>query len=106
MFAPSLKERPVEVTVQTPETSNWKVATQLQKKNDSVLWAPNLYYFMVSPMEISNHSRREFQIIENEKIKNVRFVLHHVGTAEVRYRNIVYTFLGVNLRLKSNDHAL
>lgn len=82
MFAPSLKERPIEVTVQTPENSNWKVATQLQKKNDSVFWAPDLYYFMDSPLEISNHTLREFQIAENGKTKNIRFALHHDGTEE------------------------
>ncbi len=82
MFAPSLKERPIEVEVKVPENSNWKVATQLKKKSESIFWAPNLYYFMDSPMEISDFDLREFQIIENGKTKNIRFALHHNGSEE------------------------
>lgn len=82
MFAPSLKERPIEVEVNIPENSNWKVATQLKRINDSVFWAPNLYYFMDSPMEISDFGLREFKIYENGKKKNIRFALHHNGTEE------------------------
>lgn len=82
MFAPSLKDRPIELEIKTPNNSDWKVATQLKKKNDSVFWAPDLYYFMDSPIEISDFDLREFEIKENDKTKNIRFALHHKGTEE------------------------
>ncbi|WP_350285492.1 PDZ domain-containing protein [uncultured Croceitalea sp.] len=82
MFAPALKERQIKVKIDVPEESNWKVATQLKKLNDSLYWAPNLYYFMDSPMEISDFDLREFQITENGQTKNIRFALLHEGTSE------------------------
>jgi len=82
MFAPSLKDRPIDIEIITPKGSDWKVATQLKKKNDSVFWAPDLYYFMDSPIEISDFDLREFQIKESGKTKNIRFALHHKGTEE------------------------
>ncbi|KPM33738.1 Peptidase M61 domain protein [Croceitalea dokdonensis DOKDO 023] len=78
MYAPSLSNRPIEVKVEVPENSNWQVATQLKQLKDNTFWAPNLYYFMDSPMEISNFQIREFPV-DNQTI---RFALHHQGTQE------------------------
>ncbi|WP_394971441.1 M61 family metallopeptidase [uncultured Croceitalea sp.] len=82
MFAPSLQERPIEISFTTPEAYKWKVATQLKKQNENLYWAPNLYYFMDSPIELSNYGLREFKVKANGKEKNIRFVLHHNGTEE------------------------
>ena len=76
MFSESLKERPVEVTFETSHHPEWKIATQLKKLDDDTFFAPDLYYFMDSPTEISDFDVREF-IVDGQKIK---FVLHHPGT--------------------------
>ena len=82
MYAPSLKERPIEISFSSPEVYQWKVATQLKKQKENLYWAPNLYYFMDSPIELSNYGLREFKVNANGKEKNIRFVLHHNGTEE------------------------
>jgi predicted metalloprotease with PDZ domain len=80
MYAPDLKERPIEVSFKVPEESDWKVASQLKRVDEKTLWAPNLYYFMDSPIEISNFDSREFKIGDPQQ--TIRFVLHHNGTTE------------------------
>ncbi|WP_324719787.1 M61 family metallopeptidase [Salinimicrobium sp. HB62] len=78
MYSESLKERPVEVTFDTQHHPDWKIATQLKELGDNKYSAPNLYYFMDSPTEISNFDSREFQL-GGETIK---FILHHPGTQQ------------------------
>ena len=80
IYAPDLFEAPVEVTFNVREDLNWKVATQLKHVTKNTYSAPNIYYFMDSPTEISNYSIREFKEESNRKIYNIRFVLHHHGT--------------------------
>ena len=82
MFAPSLEERPIEISFDTPQAYQWKVATQLKKQKGNMYWAPNLYYFMDSPIELSNHDLRAFKTISNGKEKTICFALHHEGTEE------------------------
>ncbi len=76
MFAEELEHRPIEITFNTPENSNWKVATQLKKTKTNSFMAPDLYYFMDSPTELSDFSLREFKLDS----QNIRFALHHDGT--------------------------
>lgn len=76
MYAKELEHRPIEVTFITPKSSNWKVATQLERLKENTFTAPDLYYFMDSPTELSDFSLREFKIDG----KNIRFALHHNGT--------------------------
>ena len=78
MYIESLQHRPIEVNFKTPEGSNWKVATQLKPKNGNTYTAPDLYYFMDSPTELSDFSMKEFELDG----KNIRFALHHEGTEE------------------------
>jgi predicted metalloprotease with PDZ domain len=78
MYAPSLEERPIEVTFDAREDLNWKVATQLHLVSGTTYTAPNLQYFMDSPVEISDFGMREFDV-DGQKIQ---FVLHHNGTDE------------------------
>jgi len=72
MYAETLQERPIEITFDARKDLNWKVATQLKHKEDNTFSAPNLYYFMDSPTEISNFREREFKV-DGQTIK---FVLH------------------------------
>jgi predicted metalloprotease with PDZ domain len=76
MYAEELQHRPIEITFKSPEGSNWKVATQLKPVEGNTYMAPDMYYFMDSPTELSDFSLREFKLDG----KNIRFVLHHNGT--------------------------
>lgn len=76
IYAEDLKERPVKVTFDMAEYPQWKVATQLRQLAPETYLAPDLYYFMDSPIEVSDFDVREFSI-DGQKI---RFVLHHPGT--------------------------
>lgn len=76
IFSKALEHRPIEVNVEIPEDSNWKVATQLKKISATKYSAPDLYYFLDSPIEISDFDMRTFNVDGQE----IRFVLHHPGT--------------------------
>ncbi len=78
MFSEALKDRPVEVTFDTRDHPTWKIATQLKQLEENKYYAPDLYYFMDSPTEISDFDSREFEI-DGEVI---RFILHHPGTEQ------------------------
>jgi predicted metalloprotease with PDZ domain len=78
MFAPELSERKIEVTFDVREDLDWKVATQLPLVSGTTYSAPNLYYFMDSPTEISNYMLRSFEVDG----KTINLALHHNGTEE------------------------
>jgi len=78
MFSPELSERKIEVTFKVREDLNWKVATQLPLVSGTTFSAPNLYYFMDSPTEISNYMLRSFEVGG----KTINLALHHNGTEE------------------------
>ncbi|WP_036380412.1 M61 family metallopeptidase [Muricauda sp. MAR_2010_75] len=78
MFSPELSQRKIEVTFDVREDLNWKVATQLPLVSGTTYSAPNLYYFMDSPTEISDYTLRSFQVDG----KTIQLVLHHNGTDE------------------------
>ncbi|CAM3452491.1 M61 family metallopeptidase [Zobellia roscoffensis] len=82
MYAPTLSDRKIQVDFKVRKDLNWKVATQLPLVSGTTYSAPNLYYFMDSPTEISNHSVREFEVENNGRKQKIRFVLHHNGTEE------------------------
>ncbi|MCR9227420.1 MAG: PDZ domain-containing protein [Flavobacteriaceae bacterium] len=76
MFAPDLTDRKIEVTFNVRQDLDWKVATQLPKVSGNTYSAPNLYYFMDSPTEISNYMLRSFGVDG----KTINLALHHNGT--------------------------
>lgn len=78
MYTPILNERKIEVDFKTRDDLNWKIATQLPHVKDNIYSAQNLYYFMDSPTELSNHKTREFNV-DGQKIK---LALHDPGTEE------------------------
>ncbi len=78
MFAPALSDRKIEVTFDVREDLDWKIATQLPLVSGTTYSAPNLYYFMDSPTEISNYMLRSFEIDG----KTINLALHHNGTEE------------------------
>ena len=76
MYAPALSENAMEITFEPRTDLNWKVATQLPLKTGTTYTAPNLQYFMDSPTELSNYSKRSFKV----KNQEIEFVLHHKGS--------------------------
>ena len=78
IFMDTTEERPIEITFNPRKDLNWKVATQLKKLTETKYSAPNLYYFLDSPTEVSNYQLREFMLDG----QNIRFVLHSPDTAE------------------------
>lgn len=82
MYAPALKDESIDVTFDVRKDLNWKVATQLIPIGENKFTAPNLQYFMDSPVEISNHSVRSFKVGPKGSEYTIRFALHHLGTEE------------------------
>jgi len=79
LYAEDYKNQPIKVNFQVREDLNWKVATQLKQEEKTVFSAPNLDYFMDSPVEISNHSVKKFTVSYNGKEQTINFALHHNG---------------------------
>lgn len=78
MFMDHTEQRPIEVTFEVRKDLNWKVATQLKKLTETKYFAPNLYYFLDSPTEVSAYQLREFTVDG----QNIRFVLHSPDSSE------------------------
>jgi predicted metalloprotease with PDZ domain len=78
IFMDTTEERPIEISFNTRKDLNWKVATQLKKLTETKYFAPNLYYFLDSPTEVSDYQLREFMLDG----QNIRFVFHSPDTAE------------------------
>ncbi|MFD2517153.1 M61 family metallopeptidase [Salinimicrobium flavum] len=78
MYAETLQDRPVEVTFDTRQFPKWRVATQLKHEHGNTYSAPNLYYFMDSPTEVSDHELREFELDG----QTINFSLHGPTTKE------------------------
>ncbi len=76
-FAPSLGYRPVQITFNTRDDLNWKVATQLEPVTANTFRAPDLSYFMDSLAEISDFILHEFEEESNGKTQTIRIALHH-----------------------------
>lgn len=82
MYAKGLEHRPVEVTFNARKDLDWKVATQLKLLGDNKYYAPDLQYFMDSPVEISDFTLKEWEEESNGKKYTIRFALHHRDTEE------------------------
>ena len=76
MWARGLEDRPITVLLEQPAGAHWTVATQLHANGS--LAAPNLQYFMDSPIEFGPISMREFTTNGHR----FRFAMHHSGTNE------------------------
>lgn len=80
MFVSDLDDRKIEVDFKVRKDLDWKIATQLPLISGTTYSAPNLQYFMDSPVEISDYQMREFEMTSNGKPQKLQFVLHHNGT--------------------------
>ncbi len=81
MWARSLRARPIELSVDTPDGSGWKVATQLVPTDDPhTFTAPDFDYFMDSPIEVADFWMTTWQVKGPDGPETMRLALHHVGT--------------------------
>jgi predicted metalloprotease with PDZ domain len=77
LWAVGLDRRAIELTVQVPRGSGWRVATQLAPTPDPYRFtAPDLAYFLDSPTEVSDFWLREWEVDG----QTIRVALHHAGT--------------------------
>ncbi len=85
MWARGVGEQEITVTFVPPDGSRWKVATQLFPTADPMTYtAPNLYYFMDSPIELSDFDLREWTVSPAGENQTIRLAVHHDGSdAEV-----------------------
>lgn len=83
-WARGFADRPVRVTFDAP--SSWQVASQLVPEGDA-LTAPDLQYFLDSPIEISEHWTASWQVpgpaSAPQSLQTVRVALHHEGSDEI-----------------------
>jgi len=81
-WARGLESRPVAVRFEPPAGSAWRVATQLVATADPLRWAaPDLTYFMDSPIELSDFALRSWTVTGPAgRIDTIRLALHHEGT--------------------------
>ena len=82
-WARGLEERAITVRFHKPE--GYRIATQLAPEaEEDTFSAPNLQYFMDSPVEISEHTVTEWKVSSNGKTQTIKLAVHHGGTeAEV-----------------------
>lgn len=83
VWARRLEDRPVRVRLERPDLS-WRIATQLQPTDDPETFvAPDLAYFIDSPIEMSAHQVHEWTVPgPQEGVQTIALALHHQGTAE------------------------
>ncbi|WP_337841649.1 PDZ domain-containing protein [Rheinheimera sp.] len=81
LYAPALASQPITVRLKVLP-AGWSVASQLMPQPDGSLTAPDLSYFMDSPLELSDHQLLGFDQPSNGKNYRIELALHHQGTAE------------------------
>jgi predicted metalloprotease with PDZ domain len=82
LYAPTYRKSPIQIKLHPRKDLNWKVATQLKLLTENEYYAPDLDYFMDSPIEISDHEVRSFKINSNNKDYDIKFVLHQTDGYE------------------------
>ncbi|XQW85189.1 M61 family metallopeptidase [Thalassotalea piscium] len=82
MWATGHEKRPIIVEF-TPYNANWKVATQLpQGKSKYQFTSPDLAYFFDSPIELSNHQVRSWEVTSGGRTQTIKLAVHHNGIDE------------------------
>ncbi|HEX6574937.1 MAG TPA: hypothetical protein VF042_08180, partial [Gemmatimonadaceae bacterium] len=79
MFARGMEEAPITLTIHQP--AGWKIATQLAPAaRANVFTAPNMQYFLDSPIQIGPLMTRTWTRNVGGRISTYRMSLHHLGT--------------------------
>jgi predicted metalloprotease with PDZ domain len=82
IFSPQHENTPIHIKFHPREDLNWKIATQLKHFSANEYYAPDLAYFMDSPVEISDHKVKSFKMKSNSKDYDINFVLHQAHDHE------------------------
>lgn len=83
MWARGADRVPITVKFHVPEGSGWKPATQLVATEDPYTFtAPDLQYFLDSPVELSDYDLREWTVESGGETYTIQIAMHHDGTAE------------------------
>ncbi|MDR9418752.1 M61 family metallopeptidase [Gracilimonas sp.] len=61
-WARDYEHRPIEITFDVREDLSWKIATQLKPLEGTTYYAPDLYYFLDSPVEIADFFERQDEV--------------------------------------------
>jgi len=77
-WARNYEHRPIEIEFDIREDLNWKIATQLHHQENNRYTAPDLAYFLDSPVEIADFFLRE-ELVEGQTI---RMALHTRATEQ------------------------
>lgn len=79
MYVAGMNTAPIELTIH-PQ-AGWKIATQLAPTRDPLVFtAPNIQWFMDSPIEVGPVTTRTWTRTINGKTSTWRIALHHLGT--------------------------
>lgn len=85
IWIPELKDRPIQIKFNDLNRYDWKVATQLKAtENTDSFTAPDLNYFMDSPVELSNHHLISWKDRNADNVEQViRLSSHTTDNKEV-----------------------
>jgi len=75
-WARDYEHRPIEIQFNVREDLGWKIATQLKPLSETTFYAPDLYYFLDSPVEIADLYERSEKIGD----QTIRMALHTRST--------------------------
>ncbi len=77
MWAHGFEDREIRIAFEPPRAAQWQVATQLHRTESPLEYtAPNLQYFMDSPVEYGRIALRQFSVGD----RRFRIAMHHTGT--------------------------
>jgi len=76
VYSQELLNVPIHIKLHPRKDLSWKIATQLKHLGGNEYFAPDLAYFMDSPVEISNHRVKSFKMNSMGKDYHINFVLH------------------------------
>jgi predicted metalloprotease with PDZ domain len=83
VFVQNLPQTPITVQFHRPQGIDWKVATQLRPTEEPYTFtAPNYYYFLDSPTELSDFTMTEWKAPADTATQIIRLAIHHNGTKE------------------------
>lgn len=81
IWAKGFEARPITLTI-SPASRRWKAATQLPPTRRAMQFtAPDLYYFLDSPIELSDFDIRSWEIGDGEARQTIRIAIHHEDEA-------------------------
>lgn len=77
-WARDYEHRPIEINFDVREDLDWKIATQLKPLDENRFYAPDLYYFLDSPVEIADFFERSEKVGD----QTIIMALHTSATDE------------------------